>query len=122
MYRCLVHVNEPGRPLATMSSHCSCPLTYDCKHVVALLLHMREAGHRRQTPRWRLILDEVANEAPRTSGRGAPLALDIMLSQQEQIGQMRGWLTLWNLPWGGPGMTAWGARRRAWSPPATPAR
>ncbi|CAM3536549.1 DUF305 domain-containing protein [Deinococcus saxicola] len=34
------------------------------------------------------------------------LALDIMLSQQEQIGQMHGWLTLWNRPWGGAGMTA----------------
>ncbi|MDB5046252.1 MAG: hypothetical protein JWQ08_2302 [Deinococcus sp.] len=34
------------------------------------------------------------------------LALDIQLSQQEQIGQMRGWLTLWGLPWGGTGMSA----------------
>ncbi|WP_192930791.1 DUF305 domain-containing protein [Deinococcus sp. AJ005] len=34
------------------------------------------------------------------------LALDIILSQQEQIGQMHGWLTLWNRPWGGAGMTA----------------
>lgn len=34
------------------------------------------------------------------------LALDIQLSQQEQIGQMRGWLTLWGLPWGGAGMSA----------------
>ncbi|CAM3849231.1 DUF305 domain-containing protein [Deinococcus frigens] len=33
------------------------------------------------------------------------LALDIMLSQQEQIGQMHGWLTLWGRPWGGAGMT-----------------
>ncbi|THF66043.1 DUF305 domain-containing protein [Deinococcus sp. Arct2-2] len=34
------------------------------------------------------------------------LALDIQLSQQEQIGQMRGWLTLWGLPWGGAGMSS----------------
>ncbi|GAA5440762.1 hypothetical protein Dcae01_02282 [Deinococcus caeni] len=34
------------------------------------------------------------------------LALDITLSQQEQIGQMRGWLTLWGRPWGGEGMSA----------------
>ncbi|WP_291430080.1 DUF305 domain-containing protein [Deinococcus sp.] len=34
------------------------------------------------------------------------LALDIMLSQQEQIGQMRGWLTLWKRPWAGAGMDA----------------
>lgn len=38
------------------------------------------------------------------------LALDIMLSQQEQIGQMRGWLTLWKRPWAGAGMGAGHAR------------
>ena len=38
------------------------------------------------------------------------LALDIILSQQEQIGQMRGWLTLWNRPWAGAGMDAEHAR------------
>ncbi|GAA5435249.1 DUF305 domain-containing protein [Deinococcus aquaticus] len=38
------------------------------------------------------------------------LALDIMLSQQEQIGQMRGWLTLWKRPWAGAGMSAGHAR------------
>lgn len=38
------------------------------------------------------------------------LALDIMLGQQEQIGQMRGWLTLWGRPWAGDGMSAEHAR------------
>lgn len=38
------------------------------------------------------------------------ITLDIMLSQQEQVGQMRGWLTLWGRPWGGAGMTAAHAR------------
>ncbi|WP_034387120.1 DUF305 domain-containing protein [Deinococcus sp. YIM 77859] len=46
------------------------------------------------------------------------LALDIMLSQQEQIGQMRGWLTLWGQPWGGPGMTAEHARMMGMATPA----
>lgn len=45
------------------------------------------------------------------------LALDIMLSQQEQIGQMRGWLTLWGLPWGGQGMTAEHARMMGMATP-----
>lgn len=45
------------------------------------------------------------------------LALDIMLSQQEQIGQMRGWLTLWGLPWGGPGMNAEHARMMGMATP-----
>ncbi|WP_188904383.1 DUF305 domain-containing protein [Deinococcus aerophilus] len=46
------------------------------------------------------IRERSRDEAVRT------LALDIMLSQQEQIGQMRGWLTLWGRPWGGVGMGA----------------
>ncbi|GGK26097.1 DUF305 domain-containing protein [Deinococcus malanensis] len=46
------------------------------------------------------------------------LALDILLSQQEQIGQMRGWLTLWGRPWGGPGMSAEHARTMGMATPA----
>ncbi|ADV66457.1 DUF305 domain-containing protein [Deinococcus maricopensis] len=38
------------------------------------------------------------------------ITLDIMLSQQDQVGQMRGWLTLWGRPWAGQGMTAEHAR------------
>lgn len=45
------------------------------------------------------------------------VALDITLSQQEQIGQMRGWLTLWGLPWGGVGMTAEHARMMGMATP-----
>jgi uncharacterized protein (DUF305 family) len=46
------------------------------------------------------------------------LALDIQLSQLEQIGQMRGWLTLWGLPWGGVGMTGDHARMMGMATPA----
>jgi uncharacterized protein (DUF305 family) len=45
------------------------------------------------------------------------LALDILLSQQEQIGQMHGWLTLWGRPWGGPGMSADHARSMGMATP-----
>ncbi|GGL68597.1 DUF305 domain-containing protein [Deinococcus aerolatus] len=45
------------------------------------------------------------------------LALDIMLSQQEQIGQMHGWLTLWNRPWGGPSMSGEHARAMGMATP-----
>lgn len=45
------------------------------------------------------------------------LTLDILLSQQEQIGQMRGWLTLWGLPWGGEGMSAEHARMMGMATP-----
>lgn len=46
------------------------------------------------------------------------LALDILLSQQEQIGQMRGWLTLWGRPWGGVGMNAEHARMMGMATPS----
>ncbi len=46
------------------------------------------------------------------------LALDIILSQQEQIGQMRGWLTLWNRPWAGQGMDVEHARMMGMATPA----
>ncbi|MBB5363209.1 DUF305 domain-containing protein [Deinococcus humi] len=45
------------------------------------------------------------------------LALDILLSQQEQIGQMHGWLTLWKRPWGGPGMSEAHARSMGMATP-----
>ncbi|WP_027482427.1 DUF305 domain-containing protein [Deinococcus pimensis] len=38
------------------------------------------------------------------------LTLDIILSQQDQVGQMRGWLSTWGLPWSGQGMTEEHAR------------
>jgi uncharacterized protein (DUF305 family) len=39
-----------------------------------------------------LLYDRTQNETLRA------IALDILLSQQNQIGQMQGWLYLWNLP------------------------
>lgn len=58
------------------------------------------------------IRDRSSDQTVRT------LALDIMLSQQEQIGQMRGWLTIWGLPWAGQGMTAEHARMMGMATPA----
>lgn len=46
------------------------------------------------------------------------VALDMQLSQREQIGQMRGWLTLWGRPWGGVGMTGDHARMMGMATPA----
>lgn len=50
------------------------------------------------------------------------IALDMLLSQQEQIGQMRGWLTIWGRPWGGEGMSAEHARMMGMATPAEVAR
>ncbi|WP_235910288.1 DUF305 domain-containing protein [Deinococcus kurensis] len=62
------------------------------------------------------IRDTTTNAELRT------LALDIMLGQQEQIGQMRGWLTLWGRPWGGEGMSAEHARMMGMATQAEVAR
>lgn len=45
------------------------------------------------------------------------LTLDIILSQQDQVGQMRGWLSVWGLPWSGKGMTAEHAREMGMATP-----
>ncbi|UBV43377.1 DUF305 domain-containing protein [Deinococcus taeanensis] len=58
------------------------------------------------------IRDRTRNAELRT------LALDIMLSQQEQVGQMHGWLTLWGRPWAGEGMSAGHARAMGMATPA----
>ncbi|PTA68237.1 DUF305 domain-containing protein [Deinococcus arcticus] len=62
------------------------------------------------------IRERSRDEALRT------IALDMLLSQQEQIGQMRGWLTIWGRPWGGEGMSAGHARQMGMATPAEVAR
>lgn len=39
------------------------------------------------------------------------VALDMTLAQQDQVGQMRGWMTQWGVPWAGQAMTAEHARQ-----------
>jgi uncharacterized protein (DUF305 family) len=47
------------------------------------------------------------------------VTLDILLAQSDQVGQMRGWLTLWGRPWAGAGM---GSEHAAMMGMATPAQ
>lgn len=58
------------------------------------------------------IRDRSADPALRT------VALDMTLAQQDQIGQMRGWMTQWNVPWAGPAMTAEHAREMGMATPS----
>lgn len=55
------------------------------------------AAHHEQAVQMALIMrDRTQNEELRT------LALDVVLTQQAQIGQMQGWLAAWNQPLTGP--------------------
>ncbi|GMA14549.1 DUF305 domain-containing protein [Deinococcus metallilatus] len=96
---------------------------------VALALGPRTGPPRENSPEVRFVREmtqhhaQAVDMATRIRDRSQDrtlrsVALDILLSQQEQIGQMRGWLTLWGLPWGGAGMTAEHARMMGMAAPA----
>ena len=95
---------------------------------VALALTSRSGTPAESSPEVRFVREMTQHHAQavdmatrlreRTDDRTLrSLTLDIVLSQQEQIGQMRGWLTLWGLPWGGEGMSAEHARMMGMATP-----
>ncbi|MFP5417436.1 MAG: SNF2-related protein [Actinomycetes bacterium] len=55
---------------------CTCPVRRDCKHAVALLLHMRTVERRRSTPAWQQALDPLLSRAAPGRG-GVRLALQV---------------------------------------------
>ncbi|MGR7024531.1 DEAD/DEAH box helicase [Geodermatophilus sp. URMC 62] len=65
---------------------CSCPVGYDCKHVAALLLAVREAlpGPPRTAapaaPDWERVLAPLVSSAPSAEQRGTPLGLQFEVS------------------------------------------
>jgi superfamily II DNA or RNA helicase len=63
-----------------ISTSCSCPVGFDCKHGAALLWHMRTVNLRALTPAWQRALSDIAAEA-RTASRGQPLAIQVTRSQ-----------------------------------------
>ncbi|MDL2343933.1 DUF305 domain-containing protein [Deinococcus sp. MIMF12] len=94
----------------------------------ALALTSRSGTPAESSPEVRFVREmtqhhaQAVDMATRLRGRTqdrtlSSLTLDIVLSQQEQIGQMRGWLTLWGLPWGGKGMSAEHARMMGMATP-----
>ncbi|WP_077684741.1 SWIM zinc finger family protein [Tessaracoccus aquimaris] len=58
----------------TLVATCSCPMRYDCKHTVALILTMRSPAQHRTAPTWQQILSPFAGTASVT---GKPLALQV---------------------------------------------
>jgi len=82
---------EAGLGVTSLTSHCTCPLGGDCKHVVALLIALRDlsaaaieqpaptaAAGRTPVPAWQRALHQVAEEAGGLP-RGVPLALQVTL-------------------------------------------
>jgi uncharacterized Zn finger protein len=47
----------------TISTSCSCPVGYDCKHGAALLWHMRTVNLRAMVPAWQRALSQVTADS-----------------------------------------------------------
>ena len=61
---------------ASLVATCTCPVRRNCKHAVALIVHMRGALKRASVPSWRAALDPLL--ARTSPGRGGvPLALQV---------------------------------------------
>lgn len=67
-------------PVLALATSCSCPVRGDCKHAVAVLLHLREVAAQARTPHWARVLGAVT--APLRADRPAevPLALEFTLT------------------------------------------
>ncbi len=77
---------------------CSCPVHEGCKHVLALLITVRDEQSRDSPDarrRWERqlsgLLDELDVRAERTALPGKPLALQVDLKPPQRAGTFRGW-------------------------------
>jgi len=92
-----------GRPAEFETGECSCPLEYNCKHVVALVLSMLEPGSpesaqpRSPQPAWRQSLDSLLDHGGPARSGTTPLAIELTLA-------------------GGPGQPRWGGQAGAPAP------
>jgi superfamily II DNA or RNA helicase len=76
-----------GRPAEFETGECSCPLEYNCKHVVALVLSVLEPGPAEPDrpprpappPAWSRSLDSLLDRGPARGG-GTPLAIELALT------------------------------------------
>ncbi|MFZ2527671.1 MAG: SNF2-related protein [Rhodococcus sp. (in: high G+C Gram-positive bacteria)] len=89
---------------------CSCPVGYNCKHVVALVLTLasRQTVVAPAKPSWEHTLDTIVR--PEGTGDGVPLALQLALSAPANAPMPR--LTARLLR---PGRTGWVAGNLSWS-------
>lgn len=75
-----------GRPAQFEIGDCSCPLEYDCKHVVALVLSVLEPGPagpaRAESPQpaWRQSLDSLLDQGGAGRADTRPLAIELALT------------------------------------------
>ncbi|MGH3162032.1 MAG: SWIM zinc finger family protein, partial [Streptosporangiaceae bacterium] len=92
-----------GRPAVFEMGECSCPLEFNCKHVVALVLSVLEPGSpgsaRPESPQpaWRQSLDSLLDHGGAAPGGTTPLAIELTLT-------------------GGPGQPRWGGQAAAQVP------
>ena len=78
-YHALVAPEQRG--VLPLRTSCTCPVRQDCKHVVALLVHVRAASEREDTPSWRRALDPLLARVEAVDG-GLPLGLQVNESVQ----------------------------------------
>lgn len=63
-----------------VSNTCTCPVRRDCKHGVALVLHLREAASRQRMPKWQRDLALVlGSDEDSAFSAGTPLAIQYTL-------------------------------------------
>ena len=81
VYQTVLRHTPEAAPERVVSGSCSCPVRFDCKHVAALLLHMRAVRLRRTTPAWQQALQSITSQVAGSSTvTGAPLAIEFTQS------------------------------------------
>lgn len=72
MYQCVVHLGQAENGGRAVVGQCSCPVGYNCKHVVALLFTLNARS---------------ALSPERRAAKGLPLELRAWLSRAERLAQ-----------------------------------
>lgn len=94
-YRTYQTVARYHADTGAITTSCSCPVGFSCKHGAALLWHMRTVSLRALVPAWQRALEQITSEA-RTTSRGHPLAVQVTRAA-------RGAIQLRPLVWGRSG-------------------
>ncbi|MBX4167619.1 DEAD/DEAH box helicase [Rhodococcus sp. DMU2021] len=82
MYQAVVQLHPGPRGLEYEHGECSCPVGYDCKHTVALLLTLLapQEDTTPKTPSWEAPFEAMFED--HETGNGVPLALQLALTQR----------------------------------------
>ena len=110
MYRALIQLRPGPRGLEFEYGECSCPVGYDCKHTVALLLTLTTPANDPEpvAPDWDGMFE--AYFGGEEADRGVPLGLQLALSQPSQLPTPK--LTARVVR---PGRTGWVSGNISWS-------